>query len=177
MDEPKSNMDFKLMTLTYKFRDFLWPRMDILQEVGIMPGFRVLDYGCGPGSYILSLSKLVGPSGQIYALDIHPLAVKKVKSLVLKKGLKNVETIQSDCATGLPDESLDAVLLYDILHDLDQPEAVLNELHRILKNSGILSFSDHHMKEPALLSCLTDKGLFALSKKGETTYNFQKSIP
>lgn len=34
MDKPKSNLDFKLMSLTYKFRDLRLPRMDILKEVG-----------------------------------------------------------------------------------------------------------------------------------------------
>ncbi|MCK4241915.1 MAG: methyltransferase domain-containing protein, partial [Dehalococcoidia bacterium] len=61
------------MSLTYKFRDLRLPRMDILKEVGIEPGFHVLDYGCGPGSYTIPLAELVGESGKIYALDIHPL--------------------------------------------------------------------------------------------------------
>ncbi|MBW2092791.1 MAG: SAM-dependent methyltransferase, partial [Deltaproteobacteria bacterium] len=49
MDKPKSNIDFKLMSLTYKFRDFFAPRKNILAEAEIESGFHVLDYGCGPG--------------------------------------------------------------------------------------------------------------------------------
>jgi len=74
MDKPKPNFDFKLMSFGYKFRDFFLPRMNTLKEVGIKPGFRVLDYGCGPGSYIIPLAELAGKSGKIYALDIHPIA-------------------------------------------------------------------------------------------------------
>jgi ubiquinone/menaquinone biosynthesis C-methylase UbiE len=174
MDKPMSNFDFKFMSLGYKFRDLRLPRLNILKEVGIKPGFHVLDYGCGPGSYIVPLAKLVGESGRIYALDIHPLAIQKVKNIVSKKQLANVETILSDCQIGLSDNSLDAVLLYDIFHHLSDPDEVLKELHRVLKLNGILSFGDHHMKENEIVSQVTNNGLFRLLRKGQRTYTFLK---
>ena len=174
MDKPMSNFDFKFMSLGYKFRDFFLPRMNILKEVGIKPGFHVLDYGCGPGSYIISLAELVGESGKVYALDIHPLAIQKVQDIASKKQLANVETILSDCQTGLPDNSLDAVLLYDAFHHLSDPDGVLKELHRVLKPDRILSFSDHHMKENEIVSQVTNNQFFRLSRKGKRTYIFSK---
>jgi ubiquinone/menaquinone biosynthesis C-methylase UbiE len=168
----KSNLDFRLMSLTYKFRDFIRRRMNILKEVGIEAGFHVLDYGCGPGSYIAPLAKLAGKSGKIYALDVHPLAIQAVQRLALKKGLENIQTILSDCKTELPPSSVDVVLLYDILHDLDNAGGVLAELHRILKPKGILSLSDHHLKEEEIISRVTSAGLFKLSTKGQRTYRF-----
>ena len=174
MDKPKHNFDFKLMSFGFKFRDFFLPRMNILKEVGIKPGFHVLDYGCGPGSYIIPLAELVGKSGKIYALDIHPLAIQMVQSIASKKQLTNIETICSDCKTGLPDNSLDVVLLYDTLHDLSRPNEVLEELHRVLKPSGILSFNDHYLKENEIISKITDRGLLKLLRKGERQYNFVK---
>jgi len=174
MDKLMSNSHFRFMSLGYKFRDLFLPRKNILLEVGIKPGFTVLDYGCGPGGYIIAASELVGKSGKIYALDIHPLATQKVQSIASKKQLTNVETICSDCKTGLPDKSLDVALLYDTLHGLSKPNEVLAELHRILKPNGILSFSDHHLKEDEIVSKVTDKGLFKLSRKGERVYNFYK---
>ena len=101
MDKPMSSAGFKLMSLLFSIRDFLQPRMDVLNEVGIEAGFRVLDYGCGPGGYIASLVRLVGTSGQIYALDINPLAVEAVRKKVARKAITNVKTIESDCQTGL----------------------------------------------------------------------------
>jgi len=162
------------MSFGYKFRDFFLPRKNVLKEAGIKPGFHVLDYGCGPGSYIIATAELVGKSGKIYALDIHPLAIQMVQSIATKKQLTNVETICSDCKTGLPDKSIDVALLYDTLHGLSEPNEVLAELHRVLKPNGILSFSDHHMKESEIISKMTDKGLFRLSRKGERLYNFSK---
>jgi len=168
-------MDFRFMSLGYKFRDFRLPRINILKEAEIEPGFSVLDYGCGPGSYIEPTAGLVGKSGRIYALDIHPLAIQKVQNITVKRRLENLETIQSDCKTGLPDDSIDIVLLYDTFHNLSDPNGVLAELHRVLKPNGILSFSDHHMKENEILSGVTSGGLFKLLKKGERTYSFTKA--
>jgi trans-aconitate methyltransferase len=50
MDKIESNLGFRLMALSFKFHDFFRPRIDILKEVGIKPGYHVLDYGCGSGS-------------------------------------------------------------------------------------------------------------------------------
>ena len=174
MDRPQPNWDFRFMAFGFKIRDLSKPRMSVLKEVGIRPGDRVLDYGCGPGGYIPPLAKLVGKSGKIYALDIHPLAVKMVKDLASKKKLANVEAIFSDCDTGLPDGSVDVALLYDTYHDLGQPEAVLSELHRVLRPEGILSISDHHLKKDEIVSEITGGGLFRPAGMGKITHSFER---
>jgi ubiquinone/menaquinone biosynthesis C-methylase UbiE len=174
MAKSMSTIGFKLMSLMFKIRDIFRPRLDVLKEVGIEVGYNILDFGCGPGGYIVPLAKLISPSGKIYALDINPLAIEEVKKIAKQKSLENIETIQSDCITGLADNSVDAVLLYDTFHHLSQPDDVLRELHRILKSSGILSFSDHHMKEKDIIVGITSTGLFKLAKKGEKTFSFSK---
>jgi len=174
MDKPMSDFHFRFMSFGYKFRDFFLPRMNILEEVGIKPGFHVLDYGCGPGGYIIPLAELVGKSGKIYSLDMHPLAIQMTQNMTSKKRLTNVKTIRSDCKTELPDNNMDVVLLYDTFHNLGDPNGVLKELHRVLKPDGILSFSDHHMKENEIVSKVTNTGLFRLLRKGKRTYSFLK---
>jgi ubiquinone/menaquinone biosynthesis C-methylase UbiE len=174
-DKHVSNTGFKAMALTFKIRDFLRPRKDVVKEVGIREGFHVLDYGCGPGSYVKAVAELVGKSGKIYALDINLLAIQTVKKIAEKNRLTNVETILSSCKTGLPDDSIDVVLLYDTFHDLTDPNGVLEELHRVLKPNGVLSFSDHHMEKNDIVSEVTNKGLFRLLKKGVETHSFVKT--
>ena len=169
-----SVFSFKLMSLGLKFRHLVKPRKNVLKDAGIKPGSHVLDFGCGPGGYILPLAKIIGKSGQIYALDISPHSIESVKALVARKGLTNVETIISGGATGLPDSSLDVVLLYDILHDLSNPPEILAELHRVLKPGGILSISDHHLKDDDITSRVIEPGLFRLSSREEKVYNFSK---
>lgn len=174
MHKLESDFNFKVMSFIFRLRDLFIPPKDLLKEVGIKTGFRVLDYGCGPGSYILPLAKLVGNSGKIYALDIHPSAINSVKDIIAKKKLTNVETIFSACKMGLPDNSIDVVLLYDILHELSEPSKVLKELRRILKPEGIISISDHHLKEDEIVPQVTKGGLFRLYQKGKKTYSFLK---
>ena len=149
--------------------------MEVVKEVGIKEGFKVLDYGCGPGGYIAPVSELIGRNGRLYALDVMPVALEMVKRLTAKKKLQNVETILSDCKTGLPDNSIDVVLLYDVFHDLEDQDSVLKELHRVLKPEGTLSFSDHHLKETEITSKIASQALFRLVKKGQYTYSFAKT--
>ena len=169
-----STIGFNLMSFGFKIRNFFNPPANILEEAKIKPGFYILDYGCGPGSYSIAASELVGKFGKVYALDIHPLAIKKVKDFASKRQLENIETIHSDCKTSLPENSMDMVLLYDVFHELSNPNAVLEELHRILKPGGILSFSDHHMKEHEFLTKITANGFFNPLKGNKHTYSFVK---
>ena len=169
-----SDIGFKFMSLMFKVRDLIRPRLDVLNEAGIESGFSVLDFGCGPGGYIMPLLELVGPSGKIFALDIHPLAIREIKNMATRKGIENIVTIESDCSSGLPNNDVDTILLYDVFHDLAHPDKVLRELHRVLKPGGTLSFSDHHMKEDEVLTRLTSAGMFQYVRKGKKTYSFTK---
>jgi ubiquinone/menaquinone biosynthesis C-methylase UbiE len=135
---------FNGMSVVFKVRDLLQPPRKVLEEVGIKPGLRVLDYGCGPGGYVADAAERVG------------------------------ETICSDCETGLPDNCVDIVLLYDIFHMLNDPQAILAELHRVLKPDGVLSFNDPHMQEDKIIAGVTSNHLFRLVNKGKRTYSFSK---
>jgi ubiquinone/menaquinone biosynthesis C-methylase UbiE len=57
---------------------------------------------------------------------------------------------------------------------LSDPNRVLEELYRILKTGGILSFSDHHMKENEILSAVINGGLFEFFTEDGEIYNFIK---
>ena len=175
MSKSSSELGFFLMSMTFKVRDVFSPPQKTLQEIDIKPGYSVLDFGCGPGSYDIPLSRLVGKMGKVFALDSDHLAIKSIKSLIVKKHLSNVETIHSDCKTGLSNSSVDVILLYDTFHDLNHQNDVLKELHRILKPHGILSVSDHHLQEPEIIAEITNNGLFNLAHKGSKTYNFART--
>jgi ubiquinone/menaquinone biosynthesis C-methylase UbiE len=58
-------------------------------------------------------------------------------------------------------------------YPLSAPDVVLEEIHRVLRSNGILSFSDHHMKDE-IVSKVTNTGLFNLSTEGEMTHTFSK---
>jgi ubiquinone/menaquinone biosynthesis C-methylase UbiE len=114
---------------------------------------------------------MVGETGRVYALDMHPLAIASVRRLRARKDLRNVTTILSDCNTGLGENEVDVVLLHDVLHDVEDPAALLCELHRVLKPRGVLSASDHHLKEQ-LTAVIAEHGPFRLLRKGRWAYDF-----
>jgi ubiquinone/menaquinone biosynthesis C-methylase UbiE len=174
MDKQMSGLGFQFVSLGFKLRDLFKPRGKVLQEAGIKPDAQVLDFGCGPGGYILPLSRMIGPYGKIYALDINPQAIRSVKSIASREKLNNIETIISDGKTGLPDMSMDFVLLYDVLHHLSQPEETLVELHRVLKPEGILAMSDHHMEDDEITRTITAPGTFKLLRRGDLAFYFTR---
>jgi ubiquinone/menaquinone biosynthesis C-methylase UbiE len=174
VDSPISTLDFTVMSLGFKIRDLVRPRSLVLKEAAIQPAMKVLDFGCGPGSYTAALARMVGPAGHIYALDVNPAALRVTERLAARRKIENLTAILSDRDTGLPDASVDVALLYDTFHHLSQPETVLKELHRVLKPGGLLSFSDHHLKERQILAGLTRSRLFQLATKGKKTYSFRK---
>ena len=136
---------------------------------------QVLDFCCGPGSYTTAAAEMVGDEGRVYSLDVDSRAVQRVQKKVAKRQLKNVETILSDCTTGLSDGSRDLALLFDTFHELEKPRAVLAELHRVLKSDGVLSFNDHHLKEESeIISGVTGGGLFKVLDKGKRVYIFSR---
>jgi ubiquinone/menaquinone biosynthesis C-methylase UbiE len=174
MDKPMGNMSFSIMSFYFKIRDVFSPPQKIVAELGIEPGDHVLDYGCGSGSHAIAAAELVGESGKVYAVDIHPSALRWVNRAASKRNLKNIETILTDCPTDLSDDSVDVILLYDTYHDLSEPDGVMSELLRILKTGSILSFSDHHMKTEEIAPRIEKKGRFKLYKRANKSFLFRK---
>ncbi|MHA1726931.1 MAG: class I SAM-dependent methyltransferase [Promethearchaeota archaeon] len=169
-----SNLDFRVMSFFFKMRDLIHPPIEKLEKIVIQPGDIVLDYGCGSGSYTFKASELVGPSGKIYAIDIHPLALKKIEKKAKKKNLNNIETFRTECKTNIEDNSVDIIICFDVIHELNNLNAILSEFHRVLKPTGKLSVDDHHSTKTEIISKITQNGLFKLKDSRDKIYNFIK---
>jgi ubiquinone/menaquinone biosynthesis C-methylase UbiE len=93
----------------------------ILEKAGIRPGMRVLDAGCGPGRLTLPASMMVGPSGQIVAVDIQRRMLQMLKDRVEEKGLTNVELLLAGLGEGKPaPNQFDIALLVTALAHLSR---------------------------------------------------------
>jgi ubiquinone/menaquinone biosynthesis C-methylase UbiE len=156
------------MTALFKIRDWFKPREVLLDEVPLKTGDTVLDYGCGPGSYIPALSARVGETGTVIAMDIHPLAVQRVEALAKRRGLSNVGAQLTDGVhlDSLADGSVDVVLLCDVFHMLGDQVGVLVELQRVLRPNSVLIVNDPHMDRDDLVAGVTRTGDFRLAKRG-----------
>ena len=162
------------MAWTLKFMELFRKPKDRLAEIGLERGQTVLEYGCGAGSFTVPAAQMVGKEGTVYAVDIHPLAIETVEKRVKKERLANVKTILSDGDTGLPDTCVDVVLLYDTLHLVTDKQALLGELHRVLKPGGFLSADHQHTDRDDFLATLTAGSLFAVQTENGTVFNFHK---
>ena len=147
-----------------EFREWLADNaLEVLQKVGISQGQTVLDYGCGPGIFTIPCARIVGEKGKVYALEVRPEALKRVGDKVEREGLGNVKTMLGDSsslATGLPDSSMDVVLVYDVMHAISDKTALLEELHRVLKKEGLLSLFPMHMGTDRMMEIMKRCPLF-----------------
>ena len=96
----------------------------------------LVDFGCGYGIFTIPAAKIV--KGKVYALDIEPKMIKETQRKAREHKLKNVKAILRDFmsdGTGLEDESVDYVILFNILIK-DRPKNLLEEAYRVLKPKG-----------------------------------------
>jgi ubiquinone/menaquinone biosynthesis C-methylase UbiE len=156
-----------------RFRERFRKPTDFVSTLGIEEGHKVLDYGCGIGSYTIPLARLVGETGRVYALDIHPIAIERVEKRALKSGFMNVETIQSDLKTGLPDEHLDFALLIDVYTWVDDKIGLLKEIHRILRPDGKLVFLIDHVSPEGCKTTVRESGLFRFILQEENVLRYE----
>lgn len=146
-----SNMDrmprvaFRMMKWTFDIRDRFVSVGSLLDQFGIEKGQIVVDYGCGPGSYLRHASELVGPEGRVLAVDIHELAIEAVKKRIVKEGWTNVSALITDGRKiPLPDNTANVIYALDMFHMVSKPDVFLGELKRICKENGFLFIDNGH---------------------------------
>jgi len=115
----------------------------LIERLGLAPGMRVLDAGCGPGRLTIPLAKVVGPTGEIIALDSQRAMLEKLERRLEAQGITNVRTVKAGLGEGaLEEEAFDRVLLAFVLGEVRDREAAAHELYATLKRGGILSVSE-----------------------------------
>ena len=103
----------------------------------LMPGWSLLDAGCGPGSITLGLARTVAP-GLVTGIDVEDSQFAKSREQAEREGL-NVE-FRKASVYQLPfqDHCFDAVFSHALLEHLSDPVAALAELRRVLKPEGLI---------------------------------------
>jgi ubiquinone/menaquinone biosynthesis C-methylase UbiE len=157
---------FRMMAATMQLRDRIRPPERILDTMGIGEGMCVVDYGCGPGSYIRRASELAGERGHVFAVDIHELAIASVAKRIEKDGLGNVTPVLAEgYHSHLPDRTADLVYALDMFFMVDDSCAFLEELRRIAKPDATLIIDDGHQPREKTRSLIRSSGAWVIEEE------------
>ena len=125
--------------------NFLHPEK-IIPLFQIVEGMKVADLGCGAGFFTVLLAKAVGENGEIFAVDVQKSSLESVKIKAQAEGISNIKTIWADLevygSTKISGDSLDVVLLSNMLFQSQKKRAIIKEVRRILSQSGKLVIID-----------------------------------
>lgn len=157
----------------------------VLDAIGVAAGSSVAEVGAGSGAFTLPLARRVGERGRVFALDIEPEMLARLRDGV-ESGRWPQLVVRESREDHLPleDGSVDAVFMIQVLHEL-HGDATLREARRVLKPSGLLHVVDwepvetevgppieHRVAEESARRFVEGAG-FALAKRwaaGEANY-------
>ena len=113
----------------------------ILEQLSLRDNIIVADFGCGHGYFSIPLAKMAN-QGTVYVLDVIEEALQAVESQAGLEKVDNIKVIHCNLevleSSGLADNSVDLVVLANILFQSQKKSAILKEAKRVLKQGGQL---------------------------------------
>ena len=118
--------------------------LDCWQRAGITVGKRVLDVGAGPGYATVDLAEIVGPTGEVVALERSANFVSAMKEACRVRGLTNVKIHELDLMTDdLPQGDYDFSWCRWVLSFVSDPALLIHKLGRVLKKGAMSIFHEY----------------------------------
>lgn len=112
----------------------------LIAQFDLQSGARVADFGAGGGVVALVAARAVGDAGRVYAIDVQKELLERLKNEARGARLHNLEVLWGDVekqgGTHLKDGAVDAVMLSNILFQLDDRPGTVKEAQRVLKTGG-----------------------------------------
>jgi ubiquinone/menaquinone biosynthesis C-methylase UbiE len=122
-----------------------------LKVLQIPKGAAVADVGAGSGYITVRLSKLVGPTGTVYANDVQPQMLEILRRRLGREKITNVTLVQGTVEDPkLPPASVDLQIMVDVYHEFSQPQAMLRRLRDALKPGGRLVLLEYRKEDPSI---------------------------
>jgi SAM-dependent methyltransferase len=108
---------------------------ELAEELRLRPGSTLLDLACGRGAYGLLITKEAATS--LIGVDFSAQALAEAREQAARLGVGNASfRVGELTATGLPDDSVEAVVCTDAIHFPDEPAVAYGEIRRVLKPGG-----------------------------------------
>ena len=114
----------------------------LCKRAGITDGMRVLEIGSGAGDVALTLTELVGPTGEVIGVDVNPSILDTARRRATDAGVRNVEFIAGDARMLAFAEKFDAIVGRFVLMYMADPGRAFSKLITHLKPGGIAAFQE-----------------------------------
>ena len=122
-----------------------------LDLLNLRAGMTVADVGAGTGYMSLRMARRVGPTGKVYANDLQPEMLQKLRAKSQREKISNVETVLgTERDPKLPANTMDLVLLVDVYHEFSEPQAMLAKIRESLKPDGRLVLLEYRKEDPSV---------------------------
>jgi ubiquinone/menaquinone biosynthesis C-methylase UbiE len=136
--------DEELLRLGLQHRVWRPVVLDCWQKAGITTGKRILDLGAGPGYAALDLAEIVGPSGEVVALERSDKFVAAMRESFHRRGLSNVKIYELDLMTGdLPKGNYDFSWCRWVLSFVSDQALLIKKLSGVMPKGGISIFHEY----------------------------------
>lgn len=130
---------------------------EVLKTLGLKDGDVVADIGCGTGYFTRPMARAVAPGGRVYAVDIQPEMLVFLQERLDEEGLTNVLPVQGENDDPrLPPGSIDWILLVDVYHEFQQPQAMLARMRDALRPGGRVALLEYRLEGPTALHIRKD---------------------
>ena len=132
-----SNIFAQYSVEDWKERDNWMDVSKIFELAGIEVGSKVADIGCHEGYLSFHLSKKVGNTGKVYAVDVKEYRLNNLKEHIKDRKVNNIEVILGDYDNPkLPENNLDVVFVMDTYHEMEDYMEILVHIKKALKQDG-----------------------------------------
>ena len=142
-----------------------------IAQLELREGDHVADLGAGVGFYSAAAGQVVGASGQVYAVEVQKDLLDRLEHDMRHRGVHNVKVVWGDIehvkGTRLRDSSMDAVLICNVLFQVEDRAGMLEEIQRIAKPGAKIlvidwseSFGGMGPRPEAVLPVIEAKSLF-----------------
>lgn len=134
--------------LDNELRREVFPPKKTLELLGVEKTDTMADIGCGIGYFTIPAAEIIDKNNRIYGLDIEQEMLDEVEVKAASLNIKNVTTVKTDeYDLKLPDNSVSFGLMVNVLHEIEDKEKLLKEIHRITKENGKLAIIEFMKKE------------------------------
>lgn len=133
----------------------------LIEKLGIKPGHKVLDIGCGTGRLTLHVSSVVGSKGKVVGIDPSVQRIEVVRRKMRTALFNNIsfEVGNSNALHHFGNDSFDIVYLNIVLHWIQEKEDALAQMYRVLKLGGRLGITTGNKDKPYTVKSIIEEVL------------------